>query len=81
MTSQSERPMAQAGQLVEGLYGGLERLSRDEIYQRAVAADLAPEVLTYFDALPEGDYAEDELVEALNLIIAGSGDSRRIETE
>ena len=46
-------------------YTGQERLSREEIRRSAVAADLPAEELTRVDALPEGEYAEDEVVEAI----------------
>lgn len=46
-------------------YTGQERLTRDEIRRRAVAADVSAEELTRVDALPEGEYAEDEALEAL----------------
>ena len=34
--------MLTLGSLLDQLYGGQERLSRDEIHRRAVSADLAP---------------------------------------
>ncbi len=46
-------------------YTGQERLSRDEIRRRAIAAELPADELTRIDALPEGEYAEDEALEAL----------------
>jgi hypothetical protein len=51
--------------LLAEAYTGQERLSRDEIRRRALAADLPADELTRIDALPEGEYAEDEAVEAL----------------
>ena len=47
-------------------YAGVDRLSRDEIARRAVGADLPAAELTRIDALPEGEYAEDEVLEALH---------------
>jgi hypothetical protein len=46
-------------------YVGLERLSSLNLRQRAIAADLPAELLTRVDALPEGEYAQDEVAEAL----------------
>jgi hypothetical protein len=42
-----------------------ERLSQDEIYRRAVAADAPTEVISALDELPEGEYAQDEVADAL----------------
>ncbi len=51
--------------LLDQLYAGHERISRDEVYRHAVAADLPAGALTALDALPEGEYAQDEIVAAL----------------
>jgi hypothetical protein len=51
--------------LLSEAYTGQERLSREEIRRRAIAADLPADELTRVDALPEGEYAEDEVVEAI----------------
>ena len=52
--------------LLATAYAGVDRLSRDEIRRRAIAADLPAAELTRIDALPEGEYAEDEVLEALH---------------
>ena len=49
-------------------YVGLERLSSLDLRQRAVAADLPAGLLHRIDALPEGEYAQDEAAEALRLL-------------
>jgi hypothetical protein len=51
--------------LLAEAYTGQERLSREEIRRRAIAAGLPADELTRVDALPEGEYAEDEVVEAM----------------
>lgn len=51
--------------LLEEIYLGTERMSRDEIHRRAVAADLPADLMLRVDALPEGEYALDEAAEAL----------------
>ena len=51
--------------LVDELYAAQERIDRDEIYRRAVAAELPSEEMTVLDRLPEGEYSEDELNEAI----------------
>ncbi|GGM66910.1 hypothetical protein GCM10007977_080660 [Dactylosporangium sucinum] len=53
--------------MLDQAYTGQERLSREEIRRKAIAADLPADALTRVDALPEGEYAEDEVVEALRL--------------
>jgi hypothetical protein len=52
-------------ELVDELYAGQERIDRDEIYRRAVAAELSSDDMAVLDRLPEGEYAEDELNEAI----------------
>jgi hypothetical protein len=63
MTDQTSHPELDA--LLDEAFRGHDRLSRDEIYRRAVAAALPAESLTRIDALPEGDYAQDEAADAL----------------
>jgi hypothetical protein len=53
---------------IDGLYAGSERLDRDEIYRRAVAADLPAADLETLDRVPEGEYTQDELMEAITLL-------------
>jgi hypothetical protein len=45
-----------------------ERVARDEIVRKATAAGLPAITLSRLDALPEGEYAYDEVVEAVRLI-------------
>ncbi|MFG2040054.1 DUF6158 family protein [Dactylosporangium sp. NPDC048998] len=52
-------------ELLDDVYAGRERVSRSEIYRRAVALDLPAEVVTALEALPEGEYAQEEAAEAL----------------
>ena len=54
--------------LVDELYAAQERIDRNEIHRRAVAAELPSEDMAVLDRLPEGEYAEDELNEAIALI-------------
>ncbi|MFB9185078.1 hypothetical protein ACFFX1_43750 [Dactylosporangium sucinum] len=63
MTSEPD----QLRDVLDQAYTGQERLSREEIRRKAIAADLPADALTRVDALPEGEYAEDEVVEALRL--------------
>ena len=49
-------------------YTGQERLSSADLQRGAVAADLPATALTRIDALPEGEYAQDEASEALRVL-------------
>lgn len=51
--------------LIDDLYVAQERIDRDEIYRRAVAVELPSDDMAVLDRLPEGQYAEDELGEAI----------------
>jgi hypothetical protein len=42
-----------------------ERISSGDLQRRAVAVDLPADLLTRIDALPEGEYAQDEAADAL----------------
>jgi hypothetical protein len=61
--------------LLDQLYGGQERLTRDEIYRRAVTAQMPAQALTVLDGLPEGEYAQDEVSGALAEISGDTGSS------
>lgn len=52
-------------ELIDELYVAHERIDRDEIYRRAVAGELPSDDMAVLDRLPEGEYAEDELDEAI----------------
>jgi Family of unknown function (DUF6158)/Protein of unknown function (DUF2795) len=49
-----------------------ERLTRDEIQRRAVAAEASTDVINALDGLPEGEYAQDEVAEALTGAVTDS---------
>jgi hypothetical protein len=50
---------------LDEVFLGNERLSSFDLRRSAVAADLPATVLARIDALPEGEYAQDEASEAL----------------
>jgi hypothetical protein len=52
-------------ELLDDVFTGQERVTRDEIYRRAVGRDLPTELITALESLPEGEYAQDEAAEAL----------------
>jgi hypothetical protein len=56
-----------------------ERLTRDEIQRRAVAAAAPVDVINALDGLPEGEYAQEEVAEAL--LMAPSDTSAGIPPE
>ena len=49
-------------------YEGQERLSSLDLQRRAIAAELPAPLRTRVDALPEGEYAQDEAAEAVRMI-------------
>ncbi|MFY1672874.1 hypothetical protein ACN27G_23415 [Plantactinospora sp. WMMB334] len=51
--------------LLDDLYAGQERVTQSEIQRRAVAAEVPAELLTRITALPEGEYAADEVADLL----------------
>ena len=53
---------------LDELYRGQERLSSGDIQRSAISADLPADLLTRVDALPEGEYAQDEAAEALQAL-------------
>ncbi|GAA0530926.1 hypothetical protein GCM10010172_09530 [Paractinoplanes ferrugineus] len=53
---------------LDDAFEGQERLSSLDLQRRAIAADLPAISRTRVDALPEGEYAQDEAAEALRLI-------------
>jgi hypothetical protein len=57
--------MRDVDELLDEVYSGQERMTRDDIYRRAVAAGLPAEVIVALDALPEGEYAQDEVIDSL----------------
>ena len=53
---------------LDDAYTGQERLSSADLQRGALAADLPATALTRIDALPEGEYAQDEAAEALRAL-------------
>ncbi len=53
---------------LDELYHGQERLARGEIHRYATAAELPPTLMARVDALPEGEYTQEEAAEALRQV-------------
>jgi rRNA maturation endonuclease Nob1 len=64
-TEADQTSSATLDDLLDDLYRGQERISQAEIQRRAVAAELPAELLTRIAALPQGEYAVDEVAELL----------------
>lgn len=60
--------MREVDTLLDDIFLRRERLTRDEIYRRAVAADAPTQVVDALDGLPEGEYAQDEVTDAMGEI-------------
>jgi hypothetical protein len=54
--------------LLDEVYAGQERISQSELHRRAVAAGASTPVVDALGGLPEGEYARDEVVEALGQV-------------
>jgi hypothetical protein len=67
--------------LLEEIFVGQERLTRSEIRRRAAAADASTQLVAMLDVLPEGEYAEDELIEALAQVTELQPDMRPLPTD
>jgi hypothetical protein len=61
----SRRPLPGLEELLDDIYVSDERVSRDEIVRRATAAKLPAMTLSQLHALPEGEYAYDEVLESV----------------
>jgi hypothetical protein len=55
---------------LDDAFSAHERLTSADLQRGAIAADLPATVLTRLDALPEGEYAQDEAAEALRTLDA-----------
>ena len=53
---------------LDQVYDAQERLTSGDLQRRAIAAELSAAALTRVDALPEGEYAQDEAAEALRAL-------------
>jgi hypothetical protein len=51
---------------LDDAFDAQERISSGDLRRRAIAADLPAGLLTRVDALPEGEYAQDEAADALH---------------
>lgn len=60
--------------LLDQVFVGQERVTSDEIQRRAAAEELPAAVLAQLAALPEGEYAQDEVEEALDALRRPLGD-------
>ncbi len=63
---------AETGKLLDAYlddaFAAHERLSAGDLQRGAIAAGLSAEALTAVDALPDGEYAQDEAAEALRTV-------------
>jgi hypothetical protein len=55
-------------EFLDGAYLGQERLTSGDLQRAAIAADLPANLMSRLDALPEGEYAQDEAAEALRTL-------------
>ncbi|MBO4205513.1 hypothetical protein [Micromonospora echinofusca] len=60
-----DAPTRELDDLLDDIYLGQERVTQAEIQRRAVAQEVPAELLTRICALPEGEYALEEVAELL----------------
>jgi hypothetical protein len=69
MTAGNRRAMTdnatELAAFLDDAFDAQERISSADLRRRAIAADLPADLRTRIDALPEGEYAQDEAGEAL----------------
>jgi hypothetical protein len=68
----SNQPLPGLERLLDDVFLGSERVTRDEICRRAAGAALSALTLSQLGALPEGEYARDEVVESVRLMATES---------
>jgi hypothetical protein len=66
----AEHPLPGLEELLDDIYVADERVTRDDIVRRATAVDLPALTLSQLDALPEGEYAREEVVESVRTMAA-----------
>ncbi len=69
--------MLTAEDMIGDLFRRRQEVSRDEIVRKAEDEPLAPDVMTYFSHLPQGQYSKRKLVDTVN----GAIRERRRERE
>lgn len=66
----AEHPLPGLEKLLDEIYVADERVTRDDIVRRATVAELPALTLSQLDALPEGAYAREEVVESVRTMAA-----------
>lgn len=70
----AEQPsLHDAEQVINQLYSGHNGISRDSIYDAAAKATIDPDLMRFFDHLPQGSYTRDQLVHTINDMIQKAG--------
>ncbi|GAA4598658.1 hypothetical protein BJY16_002794 [Actinoplanes octamycinicus] len=68
MTDETTGDNARLTAFLDDAYRAEERMSSGDLQRRAIAEDLPAALLTRIDALPEGEYLQDEADEALRTL-------------
>lgn len=71
-------PIENAQRLIDQLYAHEQSLPRDRIVEAASRAEIAPDVMTYFNHLPDGQYTRDQLVNQIDTMIRERGRERAV---
>jgi hypothetical protein len=78
-----EHPMpslVDADRVIDDAYGGNPnaRIPRQRIYEAAVKAKIVPDVMYYFDHLPDKQYTKSELINELNRMVRERGREKEV---
>ncbi|GIF15358.1 hypothetical protein [Actinoplanes teichomyceticus] len=65
MTDELNADDSRLAAFLDEAYRAEERLTSGDLQRRAIAQDLPATLMTRIDALPEGEYLQDEAAEAL----------------
>lgn len=70
----AEQPsLHDAEQVINRLYSGNNSVSRDTIHEATAKATIDPDLMRFFDHLPQGSYTRDQLVHTINDMIQRAG--------
>lgn len=70
----AEQPsLHDAEQAIDHLYAGNTSISRDQIHEATAKAKIDPDLMRFFDHLPQGSYSRDQLVHTINDMIKKAG--------
>ena len=72
--------LVNANRVINELYGSNpnQKIHKQRIYEAAVKAPIAPDVMYYFTHLPDRDYTRKELIDELNRMVKARGREKEV---